>query len=51
MQIKLFTIPVSDTGTFSEELNRFLRSHKILEKYGKKIVELLGANTVEQTMF
>lgn len=31
MQIKLFTIPVSDNGTFSEELNRFLRSQKILE--------------------
>jgi len=31
MQIRLFTIPVSDKGTYTEELNRFLRSHKILE--------------------
>lgn len=31
MQIKLFTIPISDMTSFEEELNSFLRSHKILE--------------------
>lgn len=31
MQIKIFTIPVSDTGVFTEELNRFLRANKVLE--------------------
>jgi superfamily II DNA helicase RecQ len=31
MQIKLFTIPVTDTGLFMEEMNRFLRGYKILE--------------------
>ena len=31
MQIKLFNIPISDNGTSTEEMNRFLRSHKILE--------------------
>ncbi len=31
MQIKLFTIPVSDTGVFTDELNRFLQANKILE--------------------
>ena len=31
MQIKLFTIPVTDSGAFVEEMNRFLRANKILE--------------------
>lgn len=31
MQIKIFTIPIGDAGAAQEELNRFLRSHKILE--------------------
>lgn len=31
MQIKLFTIPISDNGSFLEELNRFLRGNKVLE--------------------
>lgn len=31
MQIKIFTIPVTDNGIFQDELNRFLRSNKILE--------------------
>ena len=31
MQFKIFTIPVSDDGTAIEEMNRFLRSHKVLE--------------------
>lgn len=31
MQIKLFTIPVHDNGTQCNEMNRFLRSRKVLE--------------------
>jgi superfamily II DNA helicase RecQ len=31
MQIRLFTIPVGDSGNILVEMNRFLRSHKILE--------------------
>jgi superfamily II DNA helicase RecQ len=31
MQIKLFTIPIDDNGRFLNEMNAFLRSHKILE--------------------
>jgi superfamily II DNA helicase RecQ len=31
MQVKLFTIPITDTGAFAEEMNRFLRGHKVLE--------------------
>ena len=31
MQIKLFTIPIGDSGAGQEELNRFLRGNKILE--------------------
>lgn len=31
MQIKLFTIPVGDSGAALEEMNRFLRGNKILE--------------------
>ena len=30
MQFKLFTIPVSDNGTALDEMNKFLRGHKIL---------------------
>lgn len=31
MQIKLFTIPISDNGSLLEEMNRFLRGSKVLE--------------------
>ena len=31
MQIKLFTIPVFDNNTANEEMNKFLRSHRVLE--------------------
>ncbi|MBC8315695.1 MAG: HRDC domain-containing protein [Bacteroidetes bacterium] len=31
MQIKLFTIPISDSGQALEEMNRFLRGNKVLE--------------------
>ena len=31
MQFQLFTIPVTDDGLALEEMNKFLRTHKILE--------------------
>lgn len=31
MQIKLFTIPVGESGAALQEMNAFLRGHKILE--------------------
>jgi len=31
MQFKIFTIPVTDDGSAMEDMNRFLRSHKVLE--------------------
>jgi len=31
MQIQLFTIPLTDSGKTIDELNSFLRSHKVLE--------------------
>ncbi|MCL2073319.1 MAG: HRDC domain-containing protein [Marinilabiliaceae bacterium] len=31
MQFKIFAIPTSDDGTAIEEMNRFLRSHRVLE--------------------
>ncbi len=31
MQIQLFTIPITDNGSALEEMNRFLRGHKVLE--------------------
>ena len=31
MQIKLYTIPVFGSETIEEELNRFLRGHRILQ--------------------
>ncbi len=44
MQIRLFTIPVSDTGTFTEELNRFLRANKILEVENHLVSNEKGAS-------
>jgi len=43
MQVKLFTIPVSDSGVFTDELNRFLRSNKILEVESHLISNEKGA--------
>ncbi|ABL64949.1 HRDC protein [Chlorobium phaeobacteroides DSM 266] len=31
MQIKLFAIPVADSGIAQQEMNDFLKAHKILE--------------------
>lgn len=31
MQIRTFTVPIDDDGRWNEELNRFLRSHRVLE--------------------
>lgn len=31
MQVKLFTIPINEIESYNEELNKFLRSHKIIE--------------------
>ncbi|GHU77039.1 hypothetical protein FACS189414_3790 [Bacteroidia bacterium] len=31
MQFKLFTVPTSDDGSYLDEVNKFLRSHKVLE--------------------
>jgi superfamily II DNA helicase RecQ len=31
MQFKIFTIPVTDDGTATEDMNKFLRGHKVLE--------------------
>lgn len=44
MQIKLFTIPVSDAGVFQEELNRFLRAHKVLEVENQLVSNERGAS-------
>ena len=43
MQIKIFTIPVSDAGNLEEELNRFLRAHKILEVENQLVSNENGA--------
>jgi len=43
MQIKLFTIPISDAGAYTEELNRFLRANKILEVENHLISNEKGA--------
>lgn len=43
MQIKLFTIPISDSGKAIEEMNRFLRGHKVLEVEQKLIQNEHGA--------
>lgn len=43
MQIKLFTIPIGDSGTALEEMNRFLRGNKILEVENQLISNENGA--------
>jgi superfamily II DNA helicase RecQ len=44
MQIKLFTIPISDSGSALHEMNTFLKAHKILEIQQKLISNDNGAN-------
>jgi hypothetical protein len=36
MQIKIFTIPVGDSGGALQEMNAFLRGNKILEVENKR---------------
>ncbi|MCG3155647.1 MAG: hypothetical protein DKINENOH_02254 [bacterium] len=43
MQIRLFTIPVGDSGGALEEMNRFLRGNKILEVQNQLISNENGA--------
>jgi superfamily II DNA helicase RecQ len=43
MQIKLFTIPVGDSGTALDEMNRFLRNNKMLEVQSELISNENGA--------
>jgi len=31
MQFRIFSVPVTDNGSIVEEMNRFLRAHKVLE--------------------
>ena len=31
MQIKIFTIPINNVDDYNEDINKFLRSHKIVE--------------------
>jgi len=31
MQVKLFTIPINNIENYNEELNKFLRTHKVIE--------------------
>ncbi len=44
MQIKLFTVPITDSGALLEEVNRFLRSHKILEVENHLVSNQHGAS-------
>ena len=43
MQIKLFTIPIGDSGAIQEDLNRFLRGTRVLEISHQFVEE--GANS------
>jgi len=43
MQIKLFTIPITDSGALLEEMNRFLRANKILEVENQLVSNERGA--------
>lgn len=44
MQIKLFTIPITDSGAFLEEMNRFLRANKVLEVENQFVSNERGAS-------
>ena len=44
MQFKIFAIPVADDGVAIEEMNRFLRSHKVLETEQQLISTKNGAH-------
>ena len=44
MQFKIFTIPVTDDGTAIEEMNRFLRPHKVLEAEQQLVSPKSGAH-------
>jgi hypothetical protein len=44
MQINIFTIPVGDSGSALQEMNIFLKAHKILEIQQKLISNDNGAN-------
>lgn len=44
MQIKLFTIPITDNGDFLEDMNRFLRANKILEVETQLVSNERGAS-------
>ena len=44
MQIKLFTIPIGDSSALLQEMNTFLKAHKILEIAQKLISNNNGAN-------
>ncbi len=43
MQIKLFTIPIGDSGALLQEMNTFMKAHKILEIQQKLISNDNGA--------
>ena len=52
MLFKIFTISVADDGSAIEEMNRFLRSHKVLEKVkgiGDKKFERFGKSLLKKT--
>jgi superfamily II DNA helicase RecQ len=43
MQIKLFTIPIGDSGRALDEMNKFLRTNKILEVHDQLVSNRNGA--------
>jgi superfamily II DNA helicase RecQ len=43
MQIKLFTVPVGDEGSQQDELNAFLRGHKVLDVENRLVQNERGA--------
>lgn len=37
MEVKIFTVPIFDEGSIQDEMNRFLRGHKVLEMEQKLV--------------
>lgn len=43
MQIRLSTIPITDTGKIQEEMNKFLRGHKVFEVQQELVTNATGS--------
>ena len=43
MQIRVFSIPITDGGSMQEEMNKFLRGHKVLAVQQELVTNATGS--------